>query len=157
MEFCGENLLLTLYGRDKEEQKVLIRPFINKDTFRATRLAPSKSNISNFDGKNTAHYNAKMGIDATLTLRIAYLWTGVQSCHDLKDAFILMSLWLGYWDETLALLMVHLLMKGEKIDKKEWRLKDHYSSYQLFRGFLEFLGIYSLLLIFCDLGGNSGG
>ncbi|KAG1171806.1 hypothetical protein G6F70_006734 [Rhizopus microsporus] len=147
-------ILLVKPGGDKSDvdfskTKCVIRilPSVDLDTFPMHRLAPGKSSVktSTDNTMATPHYNASLLVDTSYTANLAFLYQHSKACPEFKNAVLLARTWIyqrglaniGFTPFLFAMIMSYL-MQGNKdgIDKK---LSSTHSSYQLFRGTLDFI------------------
>lgn len=158
--------LLTWVIADKSEvdfskTKCIIRiiPCIANDVFPIQRLAPSKCNLRKDDessadknSQSTPLYNAAILKDTVPVSSLAFLYQHAKSTPAVKEAVMLAKIWLyqrgldastskgsGFSLFIFSMLMGYLLQDGVKGNKK---LSTGYSSYQLMRGTMDFLGKY---------------
>lgn len=147
---------------DFSKTKCVIRiiPCIATDVFPSQRLAPSKCNLrkDNESGSKepqaTPIYNASILKDTVPVSSLAFLYQHAKSTPAFKEAVMLAKIWLyqrgldasnskgsGFGLFLFSMLMGYLLQSGVKGNRK---LSTGYSSYQLMRGTMDFLGRYSL-------------
>jgi U3 small nucleolar RNA-associated protein 22 len=132
---------------------IRILPALAPDVFTPGKFAPGRNNIrpntatdsaDHPDAANTPTpmYNAAALRDMYLTAHLAHLYGHIKSCSALPDAFIMLKVWLhqrSLSQHTFIMKMIttYLLGGGAGSNKK---LATGFSSYQLLRGTLDFVG-----------------
>jgi U3 small nucleolar RNA-associated protein 22 len=104
----------------------------------------------------TPQYNTGLLVDASLVKHLSYLHRLGQTCRAFKDAVLLGKVWLaqrkapsssqeGHFTGFLfSMVLGHLLSSVP--GKTNKRLSTEFSAFQLFKGTLDFLGIFSKFL-----------
>ncbi|KAG1460713.1 hypothetical protein G6F56_005886 [Rhizopus delemar] len=133
---------------DFSKTKCVIRilPSVDLAAFPKHRLAPGKSSVKTSDiSSATPHYNASMLMDTSYTSNLTFLYQHSKICTEFKSAVLLARTWIhqrgldkvGFTPFLFTMVMSYL-MQGNK-DGADKKLSSTHSSYQLFKGTLDFI------------------
>ncbi|ORX83004.1 Nrap protein [Basidiobolus meristosporus CBS 931.73] len=161
---------------DFSKAKCVIRiiPTIKQGLFPVQRLAPGRNNVRpNFLGLDsiseedsklaTPQYNASILLDSAPTTHLNFLYQQAKSCDNFRDACLLGKVWLnqrGFCDGTTSfngflwsMIMGYLLKPGPSGTR---RLAPGFSSYQLFKGTIDFLANHDFAKVPIYIGQPAG-
>ncbi len=140
--------ILILSTQDLEAHQISIRlfPTITGDTFLLSRLAPHRNNIRSATQPATPYYNASILLDTCMVSHLNYLHSIKSNAKHWTESILLSKVWLhqrfsqnsGINGFLFSMLMGYLLNSTDKFGLK--RLSNEFSSYQLFKITLEFIG-----------------
>lgn len=133
---------------------IRIIPSIEADTFPLGRLAPGRNNIrsSEADDTPTPLYNNSLLQDTAHVAHLSFIYKHLKSCAGFRDACLMGNVWLnqrgfsskegqgGTGHFFFAMLLSLLLESGGSKGKS--RLGHGYSSYQLFKGVIDYLATH---------------
>ncbi|KAG1467061.1 hypothetical protein G6F55_000072 [Rhizopus delemar] len=134
---------------DFSKTKCIIRilPSVDLGVFPKHRLAPAKSNVktSADNSPATPHYNASLLMDTSYTANLTFLYQHSKICPEFRSAALLARTWIhqrgldriGFTPFLFTMIMAYL-MQGSQ-DGTDKKLSSTHSSYQLFRGTLDFI------------------
>ena len=128
---------------------IRIFPTVSSDLFGPSKLAPARNNIRSATQPPTPHYNACILMDTCPVSHLNFLHRAASQAKDFKDAIIFGKVWLaqrfskgqGFNGFLWSMIMAHLLQSTDARGVK--KLSNDFSSYQLFKITMEFLGIFS--------------
>ncbi|KAJ9080038.1 U3 snoRNP protein [Entomophthora muscae] len=146
-------LTLTLTDPSCPSKEILVRilPAVDSAIFSTKRLAPHQNNVRPPSGDAlppTPRYNTSLARDMVFTAHMTFLHTLTKQCKEFSQAIVLVKAWSecrgfgtrgstckGFSGLLASMLLAYLLQPSAK----STTLSPSLSSYQLFKGLLDFL------------------
>ncbi|KAI9280731.1 Nrap protein [Sporodiniella umbellata] len=134
---------------DFSKTKCVIRilPSVDLAAFPKHRLAPGKGNVKTSSDSSTPTplYNTSMLMDTSYTSSLTFFYQHSKICPEFKNAVSLARIWIqqrgldkiGFTPFLFTMIMTYL-MQGNR-DGGDKKLSSTHSSYQLFKGTLDFV------------------